>query len=163
MVPPSDTYTCITHEGNRHYREPTHTKAQLLRRALGVMKMTVPRERGMTTHILEDSAVRTARLAICGMTCGACERHVRDALDSLRGVIHVSVNVAQARATVEHLPALVDEVALIEAVRAAGYDAEPVGETEFDVVASPEAPRPACGCCAASARSKPGIPVRTVQ
>lgn len=125
------------------------------------MKTTVSREWGMTTPIPEDSAVGTTRLAIRGMTCGACERHVQHALESLRGVIHASVDVAHASATVEHLPALVDAVALIAAVRAAGYDAEPAGETELDVVAPPEAPRPACGCCGASARSKPGIPART--
>ena len=103
-----------------------------------------------------ESAVATTVLAIAGMTCGTCERHVLRALDGLTGVIHVAVDLQNARTTVEHLPALVDAMSLVAAVRDAGYEARAV-ETVAD--AHPVAPRPeagaacACGCCGAPRRS----------
>jgi len=63
------------------------------------------------------------RLKVTGMTCGHCEQAVRTALARVPGVTRV-VDVSRARgeAVVEGQS---DVPALVAAVRAAGYAAEP--------------------------------------
>ena len=104
----------------------------------------------------EKSEVDTTTLAIVGMTCGACERHVMRALQGLSGVIHVTVDLQDAQATVEHRPALVDAMSLVTAVRDAGYEARTI-ETIADAnaIAPGRTSRTACGCgcCGPSGRA----------
>ncbi|MCS7066152.1 MAG: cation-translocating P-type ATPase, partial [Fimbriimonadales bacterium] len=64
------------------------------------------------------------RLRIKGMTCAACVRRVEKALQRVPGVQQALVNLATEQAEVE-LSEPVSPDALIEAVRMAGYDAEP--------------------------------------
>ena len=66
-------------------------------------------------------------LAIEGMTCSNCARHVTEALQSTPGVAGAEVNLAENRATVvwkPHAKAQVD--ALIASVREAGYEGAPI-------------------------------------
>lgn len=64
----------------------------------------------------------TTTLAIRGMTCNNCVRHVGEALRGVGGVVDVRVSLPDALATVDH-----DDVttlpALIAAVEEAGYTA----------------------------------------
>lgn len=111
----------------------------------------------MTKQTSEESAVATSTLAIGGLTCGTCERHVLRALDGVRGVIHVAVDLEHGQATVEHVPALVDAIGLVTAVRHAGYEARVI-QTTLDT--DTDVPRPAseatcgCACCGRSERSR---------
>ena len=66
----------------------------------------------------------TAELAIEGMTCAACAARVEKSLNGLKGV-RATVNLATERAVAEFDPGRVEEAALVDAVRAAGYDAAP--------------------------------------
>ena len=66
-------------------------------------------------------------LAVSGMTCGNCARHVTEALQSVPGVASAVVQLAAGRATVRwessaNLPAVV------KAVKAAGYEAAELKE-----------------------------------
>jgi P-type Cu+ transporter len=61
-------------------------------------------------------------LDIAGMTCASCVRHVEQALARVPGVAAVTVNLAIEKAAVVAGPA-VQPQALVDAVRAAGYDA----------------------------------------
>jgi len=70
-------------------------------------------------------AHQTTDLQIHGMTCGACVTRVEKALKSAPGVTEARVNLLQESARVIGAPAA-DRTAMIEAVRAAGYDAEPM-------------------------------------
>lgn len=70
-------------------------------------------------------AQQTTDLQIHGMTCGACVARVERALKSAPGVSDARVNLLQESARVIGTPAA-DRTAMIEAVRAAGYDAEPM-------------------------------------
>jgi Cu+-exporting ATPase len=121
------------------------------------MLMGPLRQAGMTKQTSKESAVATSTLAIGGLTCGTCERHVLRALDGVRGVIHVAVDLEHAQATVEHLPALADAIALVTAVRDAGYEARVI-QTTLDTEA--DVPRPAseatsgCACCGRSGRAR---------
>ncbi|HVA20633.1 MAG TPA: heavy metal translocating P-type ATPase [Candidatus Micrarchaeia archaeon] len=64
-------------------------------------------------------------MAIEGMTCASCVRRVERALRGVDGVTQAVVNLATEQAEVE-LAAAVDPSRLVDAVRAAGYDARPV-------------------------------------
>lgn len=113
----------------------------------GVMLYASMRDRGMTEKRHEESAVATTTLAVRGMTCGTCERHVLKALDGMTGVIHVDVAVQNGRTTIEHLPALVDSASLAAAVRDAGYEVRVVQTVaDVDVPALATGAR-RCGCC----------------
>ena len=67
----------------------------------------------------------TQRLRVKGMTCAACVRRVEKALARAPEVHSATVNLATETAEVETAQP-VDITALIEAIRAAGYDAEPI-------------------------------------
>lgn len=61
-------------------------------------------------------------LAVEGMTCSSCIRHVEHALRELSGVAKVAVNLKDGKVRVEHDPsgASIDE--MIEALGEAGYE-----------------------------------------
>ncbi|MGQ9902249.1 MAG: heavy metal translocating P-type ATPase [Fimbriimonadales bacterium] len=70
----------------------------------------------------------TQRLRVKGMTCAACVRRVEKVLTRTPGVQSATVNLATETAEVETAqPVAID--ALIESIRAAGYDAEPIAHT----------------------------------
>jgi copper chaperone CopZ len=64
-------------------------------------------------------------LAIEGMTCGNCVRHVQAALARVPGVAAVSVDLARGEARLSRQPGTADLAALVAAVEAAGYGAKP--------------------------------------
>lgn len=72
----------------------------------------------------DGKQMKTTSLVIGGMTCRACAVHVRQALASVSGVASVDVSLEEKRAVLE-LADGTGESALVEAVEAAGYTAEP--------------------------------------
>ncbi|MDZ7704629.1 MAG: cation transporter [Trueperaceae bacterium] len=60
------------------------------------------------------------KLSVQGMTCGHCERAVKEALEAVEGAQNVAVNLDEGYATVEG-DANVD--ALVAAVKEEGYNA----------------------------------------
>jgi Cu+-exporting ATPase len=60
------------------------------------------------------------RLSVTGMSCAGCVKAVEDAISSVEGVEHVSVNFAEHTAS---YAGAANPAAVVEAVRAAGYDA----------------------------------------
>ncbi len=73
----------------------------------------------------------TARLAVQGMVCGACEQRVRGALNQVPGVQHVSVSAPDALAIVLYDASRTTEDDLILAIGAAGYGARAASETLY--------------------------------
>lgn len=65
----------------------------------------------------------TLTLPVLGMTCASCQHHVESALSATPGVESARVDLMAHRATVEFDPAQAKPEALVEAIRAAGYDA----------------------------------------
>jgi len=57
-------------------------------------------------------------LKITGMSCGHCERRVKNALEEIEGVTVISVSASEDRAEVE---TSVEDDVLIAAVEEAGY------------------------------------------
>ena len=62
------------------------------------------------------------QLAVSGMTCDHCVRHVTDAISNVAGVLSVNVNLAEGIAVIESDSAINLE-AVKEAVVTAGYSA----------------------------------------
>ncbi len=67
------------------------------------------------------------RFSVTGMTCSACSSHVHGAVSRLVGVEDTQVNLMTNSMTVSYDPARVTDTMIIDAVRAAGYDAAPMG------------------------------------
>jgi Cu+-exporting ATPase len=75
----------------------------------------------------QSAAAGSSRLAIQGMTCANCARHVTDAIQSVPGVDSALVDLGEASASVRWLPgAQRDLAAIVGAVEKAGYGARPV-------------------------------------
>ncbi|HEY5936936.1 MAG TPA: heavy-metal-associated domain-containing protein [Kofleriaceae bacterium] len=62
-------------------------------------------------------------LAIGGMTCKNCVKHVDEALRGIPGVSAVEVNLPEGSAKIVHDPEQSSVASLIEAVNEAGYSA----------------------------------------
>jgi copper chaperone CopZ len=123
------------------------------------MNSTRMRQLGMKQHESNEPEVQTTVLAIAGMSCGACARHVTRALDGMTGVVHVSVDLRTNEASVEHLPAFVDAASLIAAVRGAGYGARvarTVDDADTTTGAEPKTAACGCGCCGSVSKTAAG-------
>ena len=62
-------------------------------------------------------------LAVEGMTCGSCVRHVRDALVELEGVAQVDVRLKDGRVLVRHDSEAAPVEELVKTLSDAGYKA----------------------------------------
>lgn len=67
-------------------------------------------------------STRHLKLPITGMTCANCVSTVERNLKKLEGVNTVSVNLASERASLEFDPSVLDQGAIINKIRQAGYD-----------------------------------------
>lgn len=69
----------------------------------------------------KTDSLSTTRLAIAGMTCGGCARHVDKTLGAVPGVEAVDVDLARACAIVRYDPSIATDGELASAVERAGY------------------------------------------
>lgn len=81
--------------------------------------------------------MNTITLKVTGMSCGACVRHVSEALQTLVGVDSVTVDLASGSARVQGSAV---SAALIAALDEVGYPAEVATET-----AAPATAKTGCG------------------
>ncbi|HKS27353.1 MAG TPA: heavy metal translocating P-type ATPase, partial [Pyrinomonadaceae bacterium] len=79
----------------------------------------------MSNTSIDVKETERVDLPITGMTCAACARRIERKLSKSPGVASAGVNFATSRATVEYDPKTTGIVNLIEAVKAAGFDAAP--------------------------------------
>ena len=79
-----------------------------------------------TSPVASPAPPATTVLAVSGMTCAACVRHVEQALRDSPGVTTATVNFATREAHVRFAPRQTTPDDLARAVRAAGYDARPI-------------------------------------
>src|SRR4030042_758093 len=89
------------------------------------------------SHLIEKvkdlgygAKVEKILLPIQGMTCASCVNKVQKALNSLKGVVHASVNFATERASVEYIPEQVTIRDFKRAVQEAGYQVLEVKEED---------------------------------
>ncbi|HIY67534.1 MAG TPA: heavy-metal-associated domain-containing protein [Candidatus Agrococcus pullicola] len=62
----------------------------------------------------------TTEYRVTGMTCAHCEKAIRDEVSRVSGITHIEVNARAGVLTVSSEQA-VEDAAVIEAVREAGY------------------------------------------
>jgi Cu+-exporting ATPase len=72
---------------------------------------------------MASAGQQSLSLPILGMTCASCQHHVEEALRKTTGVESARVDLMAHRASVVYDPSLVNPEKMIEAIRAAGYDA----------------------------------------
>lgn len=80
---------------------------------------------------MSKTALAPIDIPIRGMTCAGCAGRVERAIGATPGVAHATVNLASQRAHVEFGPDG-DPAAVVEAVRAAGYDADLQSDAEAE-------------------------------
>lgn len=96
----------------------------------------------------------TITLAVSGMTCGNCKRHVEEALSGVPGVRAAAVDLAAGRATVAVDANAPTTDRLVDAVRDAGYDAEvAAAEITAEPGDTPRATGCGCGCGCSTAKA----------
>jgi Cu+-exporting ATPase len=66
----------------------------------------------------------TLHIQVGGMSCAACQSHIRKALEQTPGVTEAAVSLMSGEATVRFDPARVAPEALLDVIRESGYDAE---------------------------------------
>lgn len=76
-----------------------------------------------TSRPLPPSVLRTVTMAVAGMTCGSCQRHVQKALAELAGVRTAEVDRGRGQAIVVYDPSFVSPEDMARAIEAEGYDA----------------------------------------
>ena len=72
----------------------------------------------------------TQEVAISGMTCAACVRHVETALGRVPGITSAEVSLATESARIGYVPGLLDTAVMRETVAAAGYEVDAAAEAE---------------------------------
>jgi Cu+-exporting ATPase len=82
-----------------------------------------PRKLTSAEERMTASATESLTLPVLGMTCASCQHHVEAALRATSGVQSAHVDLMAHRASVVFDPAIATPTALVEAIRAAGYDA----------------------------------------
>ncbi|KAF0120834.1 MAG: Cu2+-exporting ATPase, partial [bacterium] len=81
----------------------------------------------------EDSVhdVEKITLPIQGMTCASCVARVEKALNSVKGVVKATVNLATEKATVEYSPGIASVRELKRTVKDSGYKVLDVEEKDL--------------------------------
>lgn len=99
-----------------------------------------------------SSEGRSSELTIDGMNCQSCARKATEALQAVPGVARVTVHLEQGRASVSWTtPGPPDELALVAAIRKAGFQGELLAEPSASSVFRVEGMN--CGSCAAKDRA----------
>jgi P-type Cu+ transporter len=83
-----------------------------------------------------DTSTNEAVFGVTGMTCASCVMVIEKTLARMPGVVSANVNLASERLTVTYDPAQIDEPGIVAAVKAAGYEATPLGAAPSSATAA---------------------------
>lgn len=97
---------------------------------LAMHKAAIEVEKDTATTSLVDAieaagyqpVVESVEIPVTGMSCGSCVSRIERALETLPGMVEVSVNLATQKAFVRYLPGSVSLPRLHHAIREAGYE-----------------------------------------
>src|SRR5690349_4082364 len=93
----------------------------------------MPTDQLLEVNQTAPSAPLATDLAVSGMTCGNCARHVTEAIQKVSGVRNVLVSLDSRKASVRWDPDHAQNVpALIQAIEAAGYAAKVIEPDSHD-------------------------------
>lgn len=71
--------------------------------------------------IVDKATIREVEVKIKGMTCAACEEHVKHEVDKLAGIISAEISYANRNAIIKFDTSKTNAKAIEEAVKATGY------------------------------------------
>ena len=83
-------------------------------------KSFFPKTEKSTTLII-DSKTETVEFSIKGMTCDACEEHVKMEVNKLPGIVSSNVSYAKHNAIVQFLPSKTNSKEIAETINSTGY------------------------------------------
>ncbi len=81
----------------------------------------LPRDQ-MSSTVTESPNFQTVELSIQGMTCEACELHVKNEVDKLQGIIRSEVSYEKKNALIQFDSSKTAITEIADAVHKAGYD-----------------------------------------
>jgi copper chaperone CopZ len=87
------------------------------------------------------ATLQTTHVAVEGMSCGSCVRHVTRAIEGLTGVVRAEVDLSRGHAVVDHRDSWVGDAGLIAAIEDAGYRGRLV---QSDTYTQSDGPRSCC-------------------
>lgn len=73
-------------------------------------------------QFVDNSKTEKVQYPVLGMSCTSCSAHVQKILLSQKGVIHATVNLANATAYIEYNPDVISPEAMMKAVKDGGYE-----------------------------------------
>lgn len=73
-------------------------------------------------QFVDNSKTEKVQYPVLGMSCASCSAHVQKILLSQKGVIHATVNLANATAYIEYNPDVISPEAMMKAVKDGGYE-----------------------------------------
>lgn len=73
-------------------------------------------------QFVDNSKTEKVQYPVLGMSCASCSAHVQKTLLSQKGVIHATVNLANATAYIEYNPDIISPEAMMKAVKDGGYE-----------------------------------------
>ncbi|GJM29644.1 MAG: hypothetical protein DHS20C17_22790 [Cyclobacteriaceae bacterium] len=79
-----------------------------------------------------DSGIRQLRIDIKGMTCAACEEHVKYAASQLEGVLQVDATFETGTANIRYHQFVVSQDEVVAAVKKTGYKVTNIEEVPID-------------------------------
>lgn len=91
----------------------------------------------------QEFFMSSVRLNVQGLSCGACERHVKTALKPLPGVQNVIVDLETGQVLVS---GAIDSLRLVEALKTAGYPSKVIDQMP-DTNANKQPAGGGCCCC----------------
>ncbi len=73
-------------------------------------------------QFVDNRKTEKVQYPVLGMSCASCSAHVQKILLSQKGVIHATVNLANATAYIEYNPDVISPEAMMKAVKDGGYE-----------------------------------------
>lgn len=100
--------------------------AAVMGAALGCRGEAPAREARPSARASEEETIKTATLAVQGMTCTACGVAVKWTLERVAGVVSAEVDYEGAMARAQYDPARVEVAELVQAIESLGYSARAI-------------------------------------
>ncbi|KAF0209295.1 MAG: Cu2+-exporting [Actinobacteria bacterium] len=92
-----------------------------LHEPLSTLRQESPRTEGSAER-------RVSTFAVTGMTCASCVAVIEKTLSKVPGILSASVNLATEKLVVSYDAGVLDDAAIVAAVKGAGYGAAPLNE-----------------------------------
>lgn len=122
---PVDECGCAVDEKHNSFQSKTFllivTLFALLMMAFPYYSKVFFPKRQQSSVIITNSKVETIEFGIKGMTCEACEEHVKMEVNKLQGIVALKVSYAKRNAVVQFSPDKTNSKEITKAINSTGY------------------------------------------